>query len=88
MNRRESIVRVYLVYIFILLFACAIISQIVRLQFFQNKDLTKETEKRSFLMKTIIAPRGNIYADNKHKTSLSLSVPRYNLYLDLITIKN
>jgi len=86
MNARQSIVRVYIVYMFILLFACAVISQIVSLQFFHREELIKETQKRSFSMKTIVAPRGNIYADNEQKTSLSLSVPRYKLYLDLITI--
>jgi len=86
MNARQSIVRVYIVYMLILLFACGVISQIVSLQFFHREELLKETQKRSFSMKTIVAPRGNIYADNKQKTSLSLSVPRYKLYLDLITI--
>ena len=34
-------------------------------------------------MRTIEAPRGNIYADNDRKTSLALSVPRYRVYMDL-----
>ena len=30
----------------------------------------------------------NIYASNEQKTSLALSVPRYKVYVDLLTIKD
>ena len=32
------------------------------------------------------APRGNIFADNDQKTSLAISVPRYTVHMDLVTI--
>ena len=85
-NKKESIVRVYLVYVAMLLFAVLVVVQIVRVQFVEGVELKHEAEIMTLSMRTIEAPRGNIYADNDRKTSLALSVPRYSVYMDLKTI--
>jgi len=85
-NKKESIVRVYLIYVAMLLFAVLVVVQIVRVQFVQGVELKLEAEEMTLSMRTIKAPRGNIYADNERKTSLALSVPRYRVYMDLVTV--
>lgn len=87
-NKKESIVRVYLVYIAMLLFAVLVVVQIVRVQFVEGVELKHEAEVMTLSLRTIEAPRGNIYADNDRKTSLALSVPRYRVYMDLMTVGN
>jgi len=81
-------VRVYLVYVTMLLFAVLVVVQIVRVQFVQGVELKQEAEEMTLSMRTIKAPRGNIYADNERKTSLALSVPRYRVYMDLVTVSD
>jgi len=85
-SKKENIVRVYIVYVIMLFFAVSIVGQIVRVQLFQGAELKKEANKMIVEMKTVKAPRGNIYADNEQLTSLALSVPRYKIYMDLVTV--
>ncbi len=85
-NKKETIIRVYLVYVAIVLLAVSVVGQIVRVQFVQGADLKEKAEEMTVAMKEIKAPRGNIYADNERKTSLALSVPRYKIYMDLVTV--
>lgn len=73
-------------YVTIVLLAVSVVGQIVRVQFVQGADLKLEAEEMTIDMKVIKAPRGNIYADNERKTSLALSVPRYRIYMDLVTV--
>ncbi len=87
MSSKETLIRVYWVYFFVLLLSIGIISRLFYLQFFEGSKLQLDAEKQIFVAKNINAPRGNIYASNEQKTSLALSVPRYRVYVDLITIK-
>lgn len=85
-TKKENIVRVYVVYVAMLLFAFLILFQIVKVQLIDGGDLQKEAEQRTLVMRTIKAPRGNVFADNEPRTTLALSVPRYNIYMDLMTV--
>ncbi|MCT4581233.1 MAG: transpeptidase family protein [Flavobacteriales bacterium] len=85
--KKENIIRVYVVYVAMLLFAFLILFQIVKVQFVDGGELKKEAEGRTLVMKSIKAPRGNIFADNEPRTTLALSVPRYDIYMDLMTVK-
>ena len=69
-----------------LLLGGGIISQIFYLQIFRGEQLKSDANKQIFDSRKVVAPRGNIYAANEQKTSLALSVPRYKVYVDLITI--
>lgn len=86
MSKKENIVRVYIVYVIMLFFAVSIVGQIVRVQLFQGAELKEEANRMIVEMKTVKAPLGNIYADNEELTSLALSVPRYRIYMDLVTV--
>lgn len=85
-SKKEAIVRVYLVYVVIILFAVSVVGQIVRVQIVQGADLKEKADDLTIDMRLIKAPRGNIYADNERKTLLALSVPRYKIYMDLATV--
>ncbi|MCB9195980.1 MAG: transpeptidase family protein [Flavobacteriales bacterium] len=86
MKDKVQIVRVYIVYVGVLLFAVAIFSRILYLQLWSNVELKEEVEQSTIRLKEIKAPRGNIFADNEEKTALALSVPRYDIHMDLVTV--
>ena len=87
MKTKESLIRLYIVYFLVLFLGIGIISQIFYLQIFKGEQLKSDANKQIFVSRKVIAPRGNIYASNEQKTSLALSVPRYKVFVDLITIK-
>ena len=87
MKNRETLTRVYVIYFIILLLGGGVVGQIFYLQFYKGSELIQDAEKQIFVYKNITAPRGNIYASNEQKTSLALSVPRFKVYVDLLTIK-
>ncbi len=86
MKEKKQIVRVYVVYIGMLVFAVAIFSRIVFLQLMGGGELSAMVEESTVKLVKIDAPRGNIFADNEHKTALALSVPRYDIYMDLVSV--
>ncbi len=88
MKNKESLIRLYSVYFFVLFMGLAIIVQIFYLQIFKGEQLKSDANKQIFNSKKVLAPRGNIYASNVLKTSLALSVPRYKVFVDLVTIRN
>ena len=88
MKNKESLIRLYSVYFFVLFMGLAIVVQIFYLQIFKGEQLKSDANKQIFNSKKVLAPRGNIYASNVLKTSLALSVPRYKVFVDLVTIRN
>ena len=87
MKSKESLIRLYIVYFLVLFVGLAIVAQIFYLQIFKGEQLKSDVNKQIFISKKVLAPRGNIYASNQLKTSLALSVPRYKVFVDLVTIK-
>ena len=87
MKNKESLIRLYLVYFLILFMGLGIVVQIFYLQIFKGEQLKSDANKQIFISKKVLAPRGNIYASNEQKTSLALSVPRYKVFVDLVTIR-
>jgi cell division protein FtsI (penicillin-binding protein 3) len=83
---KEQIIRVYIIYISVVMFALAVLFRVVYLQFISGADLKAEVEKSTVKMVSIQAPQGNVFADNNQKTSLALSVPRYDIFMDLKTV--
>ena len=86
MDNKESITRVYIVYFLVLVVSVLVIVQIFYLQFYKGSELVSQAEKQVFELREIKAPRGNIFAENEQKTSLSLSVPRYKVHVDFKVI--
>ena len=87
MKNKESLIRLYSVYFLILFMGLGIVFQIFYLQIFKGEQLKSDANKQIFISKKVLAPRGNIYASNEQKTSLALSVPRYKVFVDLVTIR-
>ena len=87
MKNKESLIRLYSVYFLVLFMGLGIIVQIFYLQIFKGEQLKSDANKQIFISKKVLAPRGNIYASNEQKTSLALSVPRYKVFVDLVTIR-
>lgn len=87
MKNKESLIRLYSVYFLVLFMGLGIVVQIFYLQIFKGEQLKTDANKQIFISKKVLAPRGNIYASNEQKTSLALSVPRYKVFVDLITIR-
>ena len=87
MKSKETLVRVYWIYFLVLVLASSVVTRIFYLQFYKGFELQQDAQKQIFVSRNITAPRGNIYASNEQKTSLALSVPRYKVYVDLLTIK-
>lgn len=87
MKNKESLIRLYSVYFLVLFMGMGIVVQIFYLQIFKGEQLKSDANKQIFISKKVLAPRGNIYASNEQKTSLALSVPRYKVFVDLITIR-
>ena len=86
MKERVSIVRVYIIYIIMLMLALGIIAKIIFIQFVEGPALQQLTKDQNYAVREVKAPRGNIFADNDQKTSLAISVPRYTVHMDLVTI--
>ena len=87
MKNKESLIRLYSVYFLVLFMGLGIVVQIFYLQIFKGEQLKSDANKQIFISKKVLAPRGNIYASNEQKTSLALSVPRYKVFVDLLTIR-
>ena len=87
MSSKQTIVRVYMIYVLILVFAFAVLVKISFIQFLDGGELVEQADKQIYKTRIVKAPRGNVFADNDQKTSLALSVPRYEIRVDLMTIK-
>ena len=70
-------------YMAMVLFAVAVLGRIVFLQFVAGEQLESEVKKASVKMEEVKAPLGTVYSDNAKKTSLALSAPRYDVFMDL-----
>ncbi|MDP9078379.1 MAG: transpeptidase family protein [Bacteroidota bacterium] len=79
--RRNILIRVYLAFGLILLFAAAVVIQLFRVQFVQGDKWKAMASKISTRYQTIEAARGNIFANDM--SLLATSVPEYELHMDM-----
>jgi cell division protein FtsI (penicillin-binding protein 3) len=83
MNIRANILlRVYLAFGLILLFAAAVVFQLCRVQFAQGKKWTAMAQALSTRYSNIEAARGNIFSVDG--SLLATSVPEYELRMDMM----
>lgn len=81
MNIKKSILlRVRVAFLFVVLFAIAIIAKIGHVQFVQGEKWAAMGERISFDYKRVKATRGNIYSDNG--SLLATSLPFYKIAFD------
>jgi Cell division protein FtsI/penicillin-binding protein 2 len=79
--RTNILLRVYLAFGLILLFAVAVVIQMWRLQFVQGEKWRAMAAKLSTRYETVEATRGNIISDDG--ALLATSVPEYELHMDM-----
>jgi len=80
--RTNILIRVYLAFGLILLFAGAVVVQLYRVQFVQGKKWRAMSSRLSTQYQTVEAARGNIFAVDM--SLLATSVPEYELHMDML----
>ncbi len=84
-EKRNISVRIYLVYFAMLFFFCVVTWKIFSIQMTVNTDNNPYVSSISKV--EINASRGNIFADDKEKSALAISVPIYEIRMDLVAVK-
>ena len=74
--------RIMALYLFVLLISFGVIAKIIKIQQF-DMPINTSSQPRFF---NVEAPRGNIFSDNG--SLLAISMPLYNIYLDMSVIDN
>ncbi len=86
MNIKKSILlRVRVAFLFVLLFAIAVVAKIGHIQFVEGEKWAAMGERISFDYKRVKATRGNIYSDNG--SLLATSLPFYKVAFDATLAK-
>lgn len=80
--RTNILIRVYLAFGMILLFAAAVVIQLYRVQFVQGKKWLAMSARVSAKYQTVEAARGNIFSVDM--SLLATSVPEYELHMDML----
>lgn len=78
--KRSILLRVRVAFLFVLLFAVAVIARIGHIQFAEGEKWAAMGERISFDYKRVKATRGNIYSDNG--SLLATSLPFYKIAFD------
>lgn len=81
--RKDILVRVYLVYLGVLLFGLFIIARVVYIQQFEKTELLEMALKQEIRVREMAAVRGNILADDG--TLLAVSIPIFEVRMDVMT---
>jgi len=78
--KKSILLRVRVAFLFVLLFAVAVIAKMSHVQFVEGEKWAAMGERISFDYKTVKATRGNIYSDNG--SLLATSLPFYKVAFD------
>lgn len=78
--KRSILIRVRVAFLFVLLFAAAVIGKVAHIQWVEGEAWAKMSEQITFDYKKIKATRGNIYSDNG--SLLATSLPFYKVAFD------
>jgi cell division protein FtsI (penicillin-binding protein 3) len=81
--KKDIILRIYLVYLGILLFGVAIIGKAIYIQSFEGKELMEKAKKQEMRWFDVFALRGNVCADDG--TLLATSIPIFEIRMDVVT---
>jgi cell division protein FtsI (penicillin-binding protein 3) len=80
--RTNILIRVYLAFGLVLLFAAAVVIQLYRVQFVQGKKWKAMASALSTQYQTVPAARGNIFSVDMNL--LATSMPEYELHMDML----
>ena len=78
--KRSILIRVRIAFLFVLLFAAAVVAKVAHIQWVEGEVWTTVGEQITFDYKKIKATRGNIYSDNG--SLLATSLPFYKVAFD------
>jgi cell division protein FtsI (penicillin-binding protein 3) len=78
--KKSILLRVRVAFLFVALFAVAVVAKIAHIQFIEGEKWQKLGERISFDYKRVKATRGNIYSDNG--SLLATSLPFYKIAFD------
>ncbi|MFZ4522130.1 MAG: penicillin-binding protein [Bacteroidales bacterium] len=81
--KKDILVRVYLVYLAVLLFGIFIIARVVMIQQFEKKEFMEMAKKQEIHLFEMEAIRGNILADDG--SLLAVSIPIFEVRMDVMT---
>jgi len=81
--KKDILIRVYLVYLAVLLFGLFIIARVVMIQQFEKKEFMEMAKKQEIHLFEMEAIRGNILADDG--SLLATSVPTFEIHMDVMT---
>lgn len=84
-NRKNMLLRAYLVAIGILVVACGVMYSMFKIQIAEGQELD-EFAKNNFKLDTVVAKRGNLYASSGDLLATTITV--HNIYVDLAIIKD
>jgi len=82
-DKRSLMLRIYLVYLGLLLLAIAILARVVYIQSFESAELIELSQKQELQWFDVEAIRGNICSDDG--TLLATSIPIFDVRMDLKT---
>ncbi|PIF00361.1 MAG: penicillin-binding protein [Maribacter sp.] len=83
-TERKILNRLYIVAVFLFLFACTVIFKLVSIQFVHGDKYRGLAHKRTEKMFTIAPNRGNLYSDDG--SLLATSVSKYTIRFDAVTV--
>jgi cell division protein FtsI (penicillin-binding protein 3) len=78
--KKDILIRVRLAFLFVCLFACAIVYKVVQIQFLEGAKWKQISKERRIRYQPVFATRGNIYSDNG--SILATSLPFYRVAFD------
>ncbi|MCX6267819.1 MAG: penicillin-binding transpeptidase domain-containing protein [Bacteroidetes bacterium] len=81
--KKDILIRVYLVYLAVLLFGLFIIARVVMIQQFEKKEFMEMAKKQEIHLFEMEAIRGNILADDG--SLLAVSIPIFEIRMDVMT---
>jgi cell division protein FtsI (penicillin-binding protein 3) len=81
--KKDILIRVYLVYLVVLLFGLFIIARVVMIQQFEKKEFIEMAKKQEIHLFEMVAIRGNILADDG--SLLAVSIPIFEVRMDVMT---
>ncbi len=80
-ERQSMVSKAYVLFLFVCLFAMAIVARLVIIQFIDGQKWEERVEHLTTDLREIVPIRGNIYADNGNL--LATSVPVYEIRMDM-----
>jgi len=84
-RKQQILKRMYWVYVALFIFGIVILSQVIKIQFYEGKKWKEIAQKQTIHYDTIFAVRGNICSDDG--TFIATSIPVFDLYWDSQVIK-